>query len=59
MFAQGVEQQLEEVYRVAPVPEEYMKYQLHLNTGLEMDQIDKWFQERPSRQSTLPEKRSE
>lgn len=50
---------MEDVYRVAPVPEEYMKYQLHLNTGLEMDQIDQWFKDRHERQGTLPEKKSE
>lgn len=56
---QAAEQQMEDVYRVAPVPEEYMKYQLHLNTGLEMDQIDQWFKDRHGRQSTIPEKKSE
>ena len=37
---------LEEVYRAAPVPEEYMKYQLHLSTGMEVPQIELWFQNR-------------
>ena len=39
---------LEEVYRAAPVPEEYMKYQLHLSTGMEVPQIELWFQNRRS-----------
>ncbi|BDA41325.1 hypothetical protein COCOBI_02-1050 [Coccomyxa sp. Obi] len=55
---QAAEQQLEEVYRVAPVPEEYMKYQLHLNTGMEMEQIDQWFKDRRARKSTVPEIKS-
>lgn len=57
--AQAAEQQLEEVFRVAPVPEEYMKYQLHLNTGMEMEQIDQWFKDRRSRKSAVPEIKSE
>lgn len=40
---------LEEVYRAAPVPEDYMKYQLHLSTGMEVPQIELWFQNRRSR----------
>ena len=39
---------LEEVFRVAPVPEDYMKYQLHLSTGMEVPQIEQWFQNRRS-----------
>ena len=39
---------LEEVFRVAPVPEDYMKYQLHLSTGMEVPQIEQWFQTRRS-----------
>ncbi|CAL8461954.1 g1485 [Coccomyxa elongata] len=55
---QAPEQQLEEVYRVAPMPEEYMKYQLHLNTGMEMEQIDQWFKDRRACQSAVPEIKS-
>lgn len=39
---------LEEVFRVAPVPEDFMKYQLHLSTGMEVPQIEQWFQSRRS-----------
>ena len=39
---------LEEVFRVAPVPEDFMKYQLHLSTGMEVPQIEQWFQKRRS-----------
>lgn len=39
---------LEEVFQVAPVPEDYMKYQLHLSTGMEVPQIEQWFQNRRS-----------
>lgn len=44
---------------MAPVPEEYMKYQLHLNTGMEMEQIDQWFMDRRARQSAVKEIKSE
>ena len=39
---------LEEVFKVAPVPEDYMKYQLHLSTGMDVPQIEQWFQTRRS-----------
>ena len=41
------------------MPEEYMKYQLHLNTGMEMEQIEQWFKDRRARQSAVPEIKSE
>ena len=43
---------LEDVYRVAPVPEDYMKYQLHMSTGMEVPQIEQWFQHRRSNDSS-------
>ena len=49
---QEVERQLEQVYAAAPVPEEYMKYQLHMRSGLEVAAIDKWFHARRSRDAS-------
>lgn len=43
---------LEEVFRVAPVPEDYMKYQLHLSTGMDVPQIEQWFQNRRSNEGS-------
>ena len=56
LLLQDAQNMLEEVYRVAPVPEEYMKYQLHVSTGMEMPQIELWFQNRRSSEgsSQLP-----
>lgn len=42
-------EQLERVYAAAPTPEDYMKYQLHMHTGLEVSHIDQWFRERRAR----------
>ena len=46
---QEVERQLEQAYAAAPVPEAYMKYQLHVRSGLEVAAIEKWFRARRSR----------
>ena len=46
---QEVVEQLERVYAAAPTPEDYMKYQLHMHTGLEVAHIDQWFRERRAR----------
>ena len=48
ILLQEAHNMLEEVYRVAPVPEDYMKYQLHMSTGMEVPQIEQWFQHRRS-----------
>lgn len=43
-----MQEQLERVYAAAPVPEDYMKYQLHVHSGLEVAAIDRWFSLRRS-----------
>lgn len=39
-----VQKYLEAVYAVAPVPEEYVKYRLHLATALPLELLDCWFE---------------
>lgn len=39
-----VQKYLEAVYAVAPVPEEYVKYRLHLATALPLELLDAWFE---------------
>ena len=49
MCHQEVAGQLETVYAAAPLPEDYMKYQLHMRTGLDVPRIEAWFQARRAR----------
>lgn len=43
---QEVQKYLEAVYAVAPFPEEYVRYRLHLATALPLQLIDTWFDNR-------------
>lgn len=45
-YSDEVRQYLEAVFTVCPLPEEYVKYRLHLATGLEVKQINSWFSNR-------------
>ena len=45
-YGDEVRQYLEAVFTVCPLPEEYVKYRLHLATGLEVKQINSWFSNR-------------
>ena len=55
-YSDEVRQYLDAVFTVCPLPEEYVKYRLHLATGLEVKQINSWFSNRrqkAKRSSTL------